>query len=263
MTRPGAFVCSLLALGAWAAAACSRNSDPEPIRVSAAVSLTGAIQEVARAWRAHGGAPVVCNLAASNILARQIEEGAPVDLFVSADEAQMDRLVAAGLVAPADRVPLLSNQLVVVVPAGRLLPAPAPQGLADPRVERLALGDPAAVPAGVYAKQWLKQAGVWDAVALKLVPSTSVRAALAAVEAGNADAGVVYATDLFDSDRVIVAHRVPADEGPRIVYPAAVVADSERREAAARLLAFLQSPEASAIFERAGFVPLAAARTAP
>jgi molybdate transport system substrate-binding protein len=237
------------------AVACTRAGEP-PLRVSAAVSLTDALAEVADAWQAAGEQPIVTNLAASNILSRQIEEGAPVDLFVSADEPQLNRLVSAGLVDPGDKVDLLSNQLVLITPSGRTLRGDVPEALGTPEVVRVALGDPEAVPAGVYAKAWLVRAGLWDDVAPKAVPSVSVRAALAAVEAGNADAGVVYRTDVTAGDAVDVVYEVPIDDAPRIVYPAAVIRTSDRPALARRFLAFLQAPDASAIFRQAGFVPL-------
>jgi molybdate transport system substrate-binding protein len=254
--------------GAWALAGavlvavtgCSRATE-SPLKVSAAVSLTDALDRIAGAWRARGEQPIVTNLAASNILSRQIEEGAPVDVFISADEPQLERLVSAGLIDPSDRVDLLSNQLVIVVPAGRTLQGRLPGGLAGADVTRLAIGDPEAVPAGVYAKAWLVREGLWDAVADRVVPSVSVRAALAAVEAGNAEAGIVYRTDALGRTAVDVAYQVPVEEAPRIVYPAAVVKASDRLGQARRFTAFLQSEEAAAIFRASGFVPLA--RTEP
>ena len=151
-------------------------------------------------------------------------------------------------------VPLLSNQLVVVTPVDRPLPAPAPGGLADPRVGRVALGDPAAVPAGIYARQWLERIDLWARVAPKVVPTSSVRAALAAVEAGNADAAV----DLSDRCRRPGAACVSStssrvDQGPRISYPIGIVAASRQAEKAGALLSWLRGDVASGVFKAAGF----------
>jgi molybdate transport system substrate-binding protein len=236
------------------AAACSRTPAPTgPLRVSAAVSLTEALEKAVAKWKDDGGRAVTLNFAASNVLARQILEGAPVDVFLSADEEQMNHLVAAGAVDASDRVDLLTNQLVVVTPAGRPLPGEAPAALASSAVKRVAIGDPQGVPAGVYAKAWLIRIGLWRQVEPKIVPAISVRAALAAVEAANADAGIVYRTDLREHSDVTLSYAVPVADGPRILYPAAIVKRTSDREAARALLAFLQGVAARAIFEDAGF----------
>jgi molybdate transport system substrate-binding protein len=240
-------------------AACDRPaaSGHLPLHVSAAVSLTEALQQAAARWQASGH-PVTVNFAASNVLARQITEGAPVDVFLSADEAQMKRLVDAGLVDPSDRTDLLSNQLVVITPNGRPLPGNAPEVLASDAVKRIAIGDPQGVPAGVYARSWLTAAGLWRQVEPKIVPSVSVRAALAAVEAANADAGIVYRTDIVSHDAVTLAYAVPLSEGPRIVYPVAIVKRSDNRAAARDFVSFLQGADVRTLFEAAGFIPLPA-----
>jgi molybdate transport system substrate-binding protein len=159
----------------------------------------------------------------------------------------------AGRVRAEDRVRLLSNTLVVVVPASA---SAAPRTAADlAAVRRLALGDPEAVPAGVYARQWLESRGLWASLVGRVVPTLNVRAALAAVESGNADAGVVYRTDAALSRRVRVAFEVPREEGPGIVY---VVAPLEGSRPAARdLVRYLRSAEATRVFERHGFLVLA------
>jgi molybdate transport system substrate-binding protein len=232
-----------------------------PLHVSAAVSLTEALQAAAAKWQARGH-EVTLNFAASNVLARQISEGAPVDVFFSADEVQMARLVDGGLVDPADRVDLLGNQLAVITPRGRPLPGRLPGVLAADAVKRIAIGDPQGVPAGVYARDWLTSAGLWRQVQSKIVPAVSVRAALAAVEAANADAGIVYRTDIVSHDAVTLAYAVPPSEGPRIVYPVAIVKRSSNRDAARDFVSFLQGAEGRAVFEAAGFstFPAAGAR---
>ena len=243
---------SLVALSLMVAGACGRPETP-PLHVAAAVSLTETLEQASRRYEESTGERVSLNFAASNVLSRQIEEGAPVDVFVSADERQMERLVVRNLVIADTVVDLLSNELVVVTPAGRPLPAPAPGGLADPSVRRIALGEPAAVPAGVYARQWLERLGLWTKLEGRIVPSGSVRAALSAVEAGNADAAVVYRTDAKGRTSVAVSYVVPIEDAPAITYPVAVVASSQTADRARRYVAWLRGPDATAIFTAAGF----------
>src|SRR5687767_12639057 len=228
------------------------------VLVSAASSLTEVMQRIAAAYQARTGTRVVLNLGASNTLARQIAAGAPVDLFISADETQMDA-VRADIVA-ATRIDLLTNQLAVAVPADRPRPVRSARDLADPAFKRIALGDPAAVPAGVYARQYLQRAGVWRLIQPKVVPAGSVRLALAAIENGAADAAIVYRTDIAAARRARLAYVVPEADAPRIVYPAALIRSAPHQETATQLLAFLRGREAADIFRAAGFIPLSGAR---
>jgi molybdate transport system substrate-binding protein len=241
----------VVGLAAAALAGCERADSP--IRVSAAVSLTESLTTAVRQWERETGERATLNFAASNVLARQIEEGAPVDLFISADTMHMERLVVRRQVVGGSVVALLSNQLVVVTPEHRRLPGPAPGGLADPRVGRIAIGDPAAVPAGIYARQWLERIDLWPAVAARVVPTHSVRAALAAVESGNVDAAVVYSTDVVGRSQVRVEYLVPLDDGPRISYPGGIVSASREPVRAQALLSWLRGGTASSIFKAAGF----------
>lgn len=226
-----------------------------PITVSAAVSLTEALTAAAREYARTGGGDVRFNFGASNVLARQIVDGAPVDLYVSADEAQMDVVAAAGMIEPGSRVDLLRNQLAVVVPSDRPRVLSNIRELADPAFRRIAIGDPDAVPAGVYARTYLQRVGLWNTLEPRLIPSGSVRVALAAVETGAADAGIVYRTDARVASRATVAYIVPLNDGPPIRYPAAVVRHSRAAQAAQRFLDFLRSASAGPIFSRFGFVP--------
>lgn len=243
--RWGLIVIAALFIGGGAAA--------EEITVYAAASLTGALTEVARGFEKRTGHKVSFNLGGSNDLARQIKAGAPADVFFSADELQMDGLVAAGLVRSQDRLDVLSNVLVVVVPAGSTVTMKAPQDLLGLR--HLALADPQAVPAGVYARKWLESVGLWDKVKDKVVPTLNVRAALAAVEAENADAGIVYRTDAGISKRVKVALEVPREQGPTILYPLAPIAASKRL-ATRELIQYLTSDAAREVYRRYGFIVL-------
>lgn len=241
-----------------AAVDASGQGSSRQVVVSAAVSLTEALQQLAPMYQARTGERVVLNLGSSNTLARQISFGAGVDVFISADEAQMNAVAAR--IDPASRVDLLSNQLAIAVPDDRPRAITSARGLLDPAVRRVAIGDPAAVPAGVYAKQYLQTLGIWSELSTKIVPSGSVRLALAAVESGAADAAIVYRTDVATATHAREAFVIPASEGPRIVYPAALVRSGSNPDGARRLLAFLRSPEATAVFTRAGFLAPSAAR---
>jgi molybdate transport system substrate-binding protein len=224
------------------------------VLVFAAASLTDALKEIAASWETAGGESVAFNFAASSLLARQIREGAPADLFLSADEVQMDGLEKAGLVEPGTRRSILSNTLVVVVPGDATAPLLSARDLTTSRVQRIALGEPGSVPVGVYSKKFFEGIGIWTLVAPKVVPTESVRATLAAVESGNVDAGIVYRTDALISKKVKIAFEVPAASGPAISYPFALVKGAPREAAARKFLEYLSSKAARAVFARYGFL---------
>lgn len=224
------------------------------VLVFAAASLTDALRETASSWERSAGIAVTFNFAASSLLARQIREGAPADLFLSADEAQMDGLEKAGLVEPGTRRSILSNTLVVVVPEDSPLRIASEGDLAGPRVGTLALAEPTSVPVGVYSRRFLERAGFWNVISSKIVPTESARATLAAVGSGNVDAGIVYRTDALVSKKVKVAFEVPAQTGPAISYPFALVKGAPQEAAARRFLEHLGSPAARAVFARHGFL---------
>ena len=226
----------------------------DELLVFAAASTSDAMTEAGRAFERAEGHRVQFDFAGSSTLARQILAGAPADLFLSADEEKMDRLERARLVERGERRDLLSNRLVVVVPSrgGRAIAGPDQlRGVA-----RLALGDPASVPAGIYARAWLEKRGLWSALADRVVPMLDVRAALAAVAAGRVDAGIVYRTDALTTDAVRVVFEVPPAESPPIAYPLAPLARAPHRDAARAFARFLAGPGARAIFERHGFLVL-------
>jgi molybdate transport system substrate-binding protein len=223
------------------------------ITVFAAVSLTDALKEIATVYEKESGDKILFNLGASSMLARQIEEGAPADIFFSADEAKMDGLEKKGLIDTATRKSRLGNSLVVVVAADSPLQIQAASDLTNATVKQIALADPKAVPAGVYAKAWLERQRLWPMVEPKVVPTENVRAALAAVESGNVEAGVVYKTDAGISRKVKVAYEVPAADTPVISYPMALIKESKEPDAAKRFLIYLDSREAGDIFEKFGF----------
>ncbi len=226
------------------------------VNVSAAASLKDALTEIAGLYEKTSGDKIVFNFGASNLLARQIEAGAPADVFFPADEATMDGLAKQHFIFPEARKSRLSNALAVVVSIDSSLALKSAQDLAGTAVKRLALADPKAVPAGVYAKQYLEKAGVWAAGEPKVVPTENVRAALSAVESGNVEAGIVYRTDARISKKVKVAYIVPAQDAPPISYAVAVLKAAHEPEAAKRFLTHLNSPAAGAVFEKFGFVVL-------
>jgi molybdate transport system substrate-binding protein len=227
----------------------------EEVLVFAATSLTQALNEVAKGYEAATGDRVVASYGASSLLERQIEEGAPADLFFSADAAKVDRLAKRGLVANGTRRELLSNRLVVVVAAERGAAVATTADLATSKVRVLALAEPQTVPAGIYAKEFLRRVDLWRRVIDKVVPTEDVRAALAAVEAGNADAAIVYKTDVEIAKDVRVAFEVPVEQTPRIVYVAAVVKGARHETAARKLLDYLTGEAARSVFGRHGFLP--------
>src|SRR5262245_2919301 len=229
-----------------------------PLTVSAAISLTEVMEEVAAAYRAAGGTAVGFNFGGSNTLARQIVNGAPVDVFISADEAQLDVVEKAGLLAAGTRVPVTANRLVLLVDSRSQVKAVNDLGAAE--VRRIAIGDPAAVPAGVYARQYLERIGLWTRLEHKIVPVANVRAALTAVQNGSADAAFVYATDARIAPQLRVAATITGPQAPRIVYPGGVVKTTQQPAAAAKFLEFLRSPGALASFEKHGFTPVTDAR---
>ncbi len=226
------------------------------LSVFAAASLTDALGEIATEYEKGGGDHIVLNLGASSALARQIQEGAPADLFLSADEEKMNALEKRKLLLPGTRKSVLSNTLVIVVPDDSRLKITGAKDLVSPGIRAIALAEPQSVPAGIYAKQYLRKLGIWSKVIDRVVPTENVRAALAVVESGNVDAGIVYKTDAEISKKVKVAYEVPRAEGPVISYPFAVVAGSARPEAARKFLDYLQSPPALAVFKKYGFLIL-------
>lgn len=224
------------------------------LRVSAAASLTDVLQELAPAYEKQSGDALLFNFGASSTLARQIQEGAPADLFISADELKMDQLQQRGLIVRNSRRSILSNTLVIIVPRNSRLKIASPADLAGDSIRNIAVAEPQSVPAGIYAKRYLRKIHVWDKVTGKVIPTDNVRAALAAVESENAETGIVYKTDALISRAVRIAYEVPAQDGPKISYPAAVVADSKQQAAAQRFLDYLQSLPAQAVFQKYGFL---------
>lgn len=242
-------VCVLLV--AWVRAAPAAPADP---LVFAAISLTDVLTEVGRLYREKTGHRIVFNFGGTHELVRQIRAGAPADVIFSADAAHVEDLIAAGLVAPDARQDVLSNALVVIVPRGTSIPVARPEDLLHR--SRIAIANPESVPAGIYARTWLTRLDLWQRIQPALVPTLDVRATLAAVAAGNADAGIVYRTDAAASAAVTVAYEVPGTAGPSIVYPLAALAASTN-PLTPTVVRHLTSEEARVIYERFGFIVLA------
>jgi molybdate transport system substrate-binding protein len=227
------------------------------LTVFAAASLSDALKEIASAYEKRTGDRVNFNFAASSTLARQIREGARADLFFSADEEKMDQLAAKNLIRKESRRSVLSNSLVIVV-----APDSSLKSAADLRqFKRIALAEPNTVPAGIYARKYLEQEHLWTELNQKIVPTENVRAALAAVESGNAGAAIVYKTDAAISKNVKIGYEVPARASPGISYPLAMLAEARNVAGAERFWQYLQSPEAARTFQKFGFIVLSSAAT--
>jgi molybdate transport system substrate-binding protein len=243
-----------LALGWGIFASASAKSDE--VLVSAAASLRDVLKEIGGGYQSKSKHKVNFSFGPSSILARQIDEGAPVDMFFSADLAQMDSLDKNGRLEPGARQNLLSNQLVIIVPADSRLMIAAVQDLLKSQVKRIALAGPAAVPIGVYTSQYLQAEGLWDKVKSKVVPVLDVRATLASVESGNVEAGFVYKTDAAISKKVRVVYEVPIDKGPKITYALAIVKASKKKAAARDFMNFVLSTTGRETFKKYGFMVL-------
>lgn len=253
--RAGTAIACLAAV--WSLA--GGSSRAEELTVFAAASTTTALEEAVD--RFPGGSTTVrLVFAASSTLAKQIDHGAPADLFLSANGAWMDYLATRGAIELKSRLDLLGNRLVLIAPADRplLVSLETGPGLVGPTLAaalgdgRLAIGDPAHVPAGIYAKAALEALDAWSSVAGKTARTADVRAALALVHRGEAAAGIVYRSDVAISGRIRVAALFPASSHPPITYPIAVV-EGRRTPEVDRLFEFLRGPTAQAIFEKHGF----------
>ncbi|MBI3267973.1 MAG: molybdate ABC transporter substrate-binding protein [Planctomycetes bacterium] len=223
--------------------------------VYAATSLREALGELAVDCEAHLGVRLRLDSGASNDLARRLLAAGHADLFLSADEEQMARVRAAGLLEPGTERPFVSNRLVVVATPEAVRALSTPEDLARPEVRRLSLANPDAVPVGRYAKAYLVRRALWSALEEKALRAVDARAALAAVEAGAADAGIVYRTDVSRSSRARVAFEIPVAEHPPILYVGAVLRDRPNVAAARAVLDRLTGDDARTVWERFGFLP--------
>jgi molybdate transport system substrate-binding protein len=249
----GGRICAFLALWLLAMTLTNcRDSKRVRLTISAAASLQETVGEVETLYRfGHTAVDFRNNFGSSGTLAREIEQGAPVDVFVSAAARPMDDLEEKGMIAVGTRANLVHNSLVLITPRDSKLQGFAELG--DPSTRLIAVGDPASVPAGQYAQQTLNALHLYDQVKGKLVLGKDVRQVFTYVETGNADAGFVYATDAQASRGVRVIAIVPESAHDPIVYPAAVVKSSENQEEARRFVKFLGSSEAKEIFTKHGY----------
>lgn len=235
----------------------SEHAREAPIRVFAAASLTNALEEIATQWQRMGHPRPVLAFGASSTLAKQVEAGAPADVFASADRAWMGYLDARGRIDRASRIELLGNTLVLIAPKQRAFGVKMQPGfrIADAFKGRLCMGEPDVVPSGIYAKQALAKLGWWQGLEPRIVGTDDVRTALAFVERAECGAGIVYATDARISRKVDVIATFPASTHAPIVYPFALTRNA--RPQAAAFLRQLRTPAAAAIFARHGFTVLA------
>jgi molybdate transport system substrate-binding protein len=228
----------------------------EDLLVAAAASLTDVLKEIGSEYESKSRYKVIFTFGASSTLARQIEEGAPADVFFSADLTQMDRLDRNGRLEPGARKDVLSNQLVIIVPADSKLAISSPQDLLKAEVRRIALAEPTSVPVGVYSSRYLQGEGLWDRIKSKIVPVLDVRATVASVGSGNVEAGFVYKTDAAISRRVKIASEVPIEKGPKITYAIAIVKESKNKQAADAFMKFVLTRAGKQSFKKYGFVVL-------
>jgi molybdate transport system substrate-binding protein len=237
-------------------AGCGENKAPATIElnVSAAVSLKDALGEIQQNYaKKNPNVKLFFNLGASGNLQKQIEQGAPADIFISAASKQMDELEAEGLVTKSTRKNLVENKLVLIVQKDSTIVLNKFDEIVQDSVKQLAIGEPETVPAGQYAREVLTKLGIWDEVKGKAVLAKDVRTVLAYVETGNAEVGVVYRTDAASSDKVKIVAVAPEGSHKPIVYPAAVLTSSKQPQAAADFLDYLFDPASKAVFEKYGF----------
>lgn len=225
------------------------------LTVSAAISLKDALTEIQTNYQKKApNVKLIYNLGASGSLQKQIEQGAPADIFISAAPKQMDELESKNLVNKTSRKNLVENKLVLIVPQKSTLNLTQYEDLAKAGVQKFSIGEPTVVPAGQYAQEVLKKMKLWDTVRDKAVLAKDVRTVLAYVETGNVEAGIVYKTDAASSDKVKIAAIAPEGTHQPIIYPAAVLSGTKQQKAADDFLAYLFTPESKAIFEKYGFV---------
>ncbi|NIR52416.1 molybdate ABC transporter substrate-binding protein [candidate division KSB1 bacterium] len=235
---------------------CALDTDKSDLQVFAAASLTSVMPQVLKAFeKKYPTTEVEFNFAASSILAKQIEHGAEADIFISADPDWVDFLIEQGRLHGDSRTDILSNELVLIGPKQNSQPIRQVQDLRNSSVGKIALADWSHVPAGMYAKQALVAAGIWDEIKSKCLPALDVRAALSYVERGDAECGIVYRTDAMISKRVEIANTLPETIQPDIVYSMAIV-NAMTPPAVNAFYNFLRSAEAGAVFKENGFIVL-------
>jgi molybdate transport system substrate-binding protein len=260
MTTRRSWLALIVAAGmAWTTGVLPAAAQGKDVLVFAAVSLKNALDDIARQWQRESGKKTVTSYAASSTLIKQIEEGAPADIFVSADLDWMDYGQHKGLIRPDSRFNLLGNRLVLIVPKDANVSAIIQPGFdlaALLKGGRLAMANVGAVPAGKYGKAALEKLGAWEGVKDKIAQTENVRAALVLVARGGAPLGIVYQTDAASDPTVKIVGTFPENTHPPIIYPIALTKETTNPEAQA-FLNYLRSPVARAAFERQGFTVLA------
>lgn len=226
------------------------------INISAAASLADALTEIQTEYAKESNAILQFNFAASGALQKQIEEGAPCDLFLSASKANMDALEEGGLIVADSRKDILGNTLTLVAATEKADAIKGYEALTSAEVTSISMGTPESVPAGKYAQQALENLGIWDQIQSKIVFAKDVKQALEYVDTGNADCGLVYKTDAMTMETGVVVAELPENTHDPIVYPAALTKDSAQAEAAAKFYEFLQTAYAKGVFEKYGFTVL-------
>jgi molybdate transport system substrate-binding protein len=250
-----AILAALLAASLGFARFRSTQERQQELTPSAAISLKDALDKVAQAYRADRPDTVIhFNLGASGTLQRQIEQGAPVDIFISASEDQMNSLESKGLLLPGTRKDLVKNTVVLIVPKGKT-GISSFQDLARPEVKVIAIGEPQTVPAGKYAQEVLTHFRLYDQLKPRLVLGKDVRQVLTYVITGNADAGIVYVTDAMTTPEVAVVATAPEDSHSPVIYPVAILKSSKETDEAKRFLDFLAGTKAKDVFKKYGFEP--------
>jgi len=226
------------------------------VNISAAASLTDALTEIQQEYAKESNAILQFNFASSGSLQKQIAEGAPCDLFISASKAHMDTLEQAGLIVAESRTDLLGNSLTLVAAAEKTDAVKDYNALTSADVTSISIGTPDSVPAGKYAQQALQNLGIWDQIQDKIVYAKDVRQVLEYVDTGNVDCGLVYKSDTVVMTSGVIVMDLPDDSHNPIVYPAALIKDSAQQEAAAKFFDFLKTDYAKGVFEKYGFTVL-------
>jgi len=226
------------------------------VNISAAASLTDALTEIQTEYAKESNTILQFNFASSGVLQKQIAEGAPCDLFLSASKAHMDALEEAGLIMQDTRKDMLGNTMTLIAAAEKTDTVKGYESLTTADVASISIGTPDSVPAGKYAQQALESLGAWDKIQSKIVFAKDVKQVLEYVDTGNVDCGLVYKTDAFDMKTGVVVADLPQDSHDPIVYPAALIKDSSESTAAAKFYEFLQNEYAKGVFEKYGFTVL-------
>jgi len=222
--------------------------------ISAAASLTDSMTEIASAFEEeHPDTKITVNYGGSGKLAQQLQQGAPVDVFLSADQAWMDKLDKEQLILPDSKIDFARNELVMIAKEASLFTIDSMEDLTSAKVDQIAIGNPDSVPAGKYAEEALKNSGLWKQIQEKFIYAKDVRQVLTYVETGNADIGFVYGSDLYRTEDVEIISKIEEALLEPIVYPAAVVASSENTDVAKAFVAYLESDTVQAILEKNGF----------